>query len=290
MSKKEYKLLKSELVNAKCDYCGSADFVKLFSNLVSCKTCGLVYANPRPSKKGLEKLYKNYYESKEDEVSGPNDVSVSYDNIQDDINFDREKLIERIYSLKGKILDIGCGVGYFLEACKKRGWSVFGVEPSKEAQAICRKKGIKIINRSQFGKYSKSFDCVTLFHVLEHLDSPKEYLKDISRLIRKNGVIMIEVPSIKSFNAKYQREKWWYIQDMHLFYFSPASIKNYLRSVGFKNIKIRPKGGFLINQMSGMEGGINKNYKLLKIVKKAYYFISETFNFSDCIQIIAQKK
>lgn len=290
MPKKEYKRLKKELVKVRCDFCRGDNCYKLFGNLVGCRSCGLVYANPRPSKEKLEILYKNYYDASKSGIKGPNDTSVSFENIQEDINTDRIKLIEKKLGKKGKILDIGCGVGYFLQSAKERGWSVYGVEPSKEAKKLCSKKGIKVIEPTNFKKYSGLFDAVTLFHVLEHIESPKEYLPKISKLVKKKGIVMIEVPNINSFNAKRQKKKWWYVQDMHLFYFSPATIKRYLVKAGFKDIRIRPKGGFLINQMSGLEGGINKSYNYLKLLKKIYYFISETFNLSDCIQIIAVKK
>ena len=140
MPKKEYKELKKGLINVKCDFCGKDNCSKLFSNLAKCNCCGLVYANPRPSKEKLDILYQNYYNASKKGVKGPNDTSVSFENIQDDINSDRVRVIERKLGKEGKILDIGCGPGYFLDSTKKRGWSVYGIEPSKEAKKICAKQ------------------------------------------------------------------------------------------------------------------------------------------------------
>ncbi len=290
MPKKEYYGLKKGTIKVNCDFCGEDNYYNLFSNLVKCEECGLVYANPRPSKKRLGELYANYYESNKSGVNGPNDVSVSFGNIQQDLNLDRVKKKEQSLKRRGKILDIGCGVGYFLDAAKSQGWNVYGIEPSKEAKRICQKNGIKIIDYSDLNKYSGFFDVITLFHVFEHIENPKEYLINVSKLLKKNGLIMMEVPNINSFNARYQKNKWWYVQDMHLFYFSPRSIKKYLASSGFAKIKVKPKGGFLINQMSGMEGSIDKHYKLMKLLKNIYYLIAETLHLSDCMQITAVKK
>jgi 2-polyprenyl-3-methyl-5-hydroxy-6-metoxy-1,4-benzoquinol methylase len=106
---------------------------------------------------------------------------------------------------QAKVLDIGCGVGYFLLEAKSAGHDVFGLDFSEEVVRSANLNGIASTTQTvrELAKdRSKSFDAVTLFHVLEHVRDPLTFLKDIHALVKPRGKIFISVPDSDSYLSK----------------------------------------------------------------------------------------
>ncbi len=103
------------------------------------------------------------------------------------------------YRKTNKILDVGCGRGFFLTQAKKRGWEVYGTEYSPKAVELCASNGIDM----KTGKLStdlfniKDFDIITSFEVLEHINNPNEELKHINNLLRKGGLFYCTTPKFQ---------------------------------------------------------------------------------------------
>jgi SAM-dependent methyltransferase len=126
---------------------------------------------------------------------------------------------------KGGLLDIGAGTGAFLEAAKKNGWDVCGVEPSKMAARSARNKGLDILERIDDLDTDAFFDAITLWHVLEHLPDLEEAVRKIKRLLKPGGVLVVAVPNHLSFDAKYYGSFWaGYDVPRHLWHFSKKSL------------------------------------------------------------------
>jgi len=145
---------------------------------------------------------------------------------------------------KGKLLDIGCGSGEFLNQMKGFGWEVYGVEISKKAVDTGRRKGLNIfcgeLGSADFPE--SYFDVVVLSQTMEHLYSPGSYLEKIHRLLKEGGLLMIGVPNagcpeIKVFGRS------CHILDVprHLHFFTIASLRNYLEKYGFEVEKVLSK-------------------------------------------------
>jgi len=137
----------------------------------------------------------------------------------------------KIVPKKGKIMDIGSGYGTFLE--KMKNYDITGVEPSIKRRQIAKVKILK--NLPKHGKY----DTICMFHVLEHLNYPIEYLSNLKPLLNKSGVLIIEVPNsddIQLKKEKYSKQFW---QLAHLHYFNPSTLRLTLKSAGFSKIKIK---------------------------------------------------
>ena len=129
------------------------------------------------------------------------------------------------FGLPGKsLLDIGAATGDFLATCKKGGWDVKGTEPNQKARSIASHQGIELLKNSN-GLKKQSFDVITLWHVLEHIENLSEFISQLNELLKDNGRIVVAVPNYKSFDAEYYNEFWAaYDVPRHLWHFSQESI------------------------------------------------------------------
>lgn len=138
------------------------------------------------------------------------------------------------------VLDIGAGTGDFLVSAKLAGFKVFGVEPNEKARQLATKKGIALSRELESFK-GKSFDVITLWHVLEHLPNLEEQIKTIVSLLEPNGTLIIAVPNFKSFDAKHYGSFWaGYDVPRHLWHFSRSSISKIFANHGMELVKERP--------------------------------------------------
>ena len=194
-------------------------------------------------------LLDSYYES-EDYISHTDAKRSMTDRIYQFVKkFTIAKKVKRIntFNLDGKtLLDIGCGTGDFLHACKRSGWTVTGVEPNQRARELAmdklRSHGFNNLY-SDLGaiQEKESFDVITLWHVLEHVPNLKTYIQEIKKLLNPSGVLIVAVPNYKSFDAKHYK-KYWAAYDVprHLWHFSKISIKQLFEKEGIRLVKIAP--------------------------------------------------
>ena len=129
------------------------------------------------------------------------------------------------FDLPGKsLLDIGAATGDFLATSKNGGWDVTGTEPNEKARSIASHQGIELLENSNRLK-KQSFDVITLWHVLEHIENLSECISQLNELLKDDGRIVIAVPNYKSFDAQYYNEYWAaYDVPRHLWHFCKASI------------------------------------------------------------------
>ena len=182
----------------------------------------MLITHPQPS---LEKL-PSYYESV-DYISHTDGNKSLFEKMYQFVKTialkNKLKLINS-QSPKGRILDIGAGVGDFLTVAKNDGWETIGIEPSDKAKAIAKNKGVSFVE-SLSELESNSFDIITMWHVLEHVPDLENQIKELKRLIKPTGTVIIAVPNFKSYDAEYYG-KFWAAYDIpiHLWHFSKTAI------------------------------------------------------------------
>lgn len=161
-----------------------------------------------------------------------------------------QKIIKDIKIKKDfKILDIGCAYGYFLKLCEDNGCKTYGIDISKYAI----KKAKKItkaklycydVNNGLFFFKKNTFDLIIMFDVIEHLDSPFKILKEVKRVLKKNGIIIITTPNINSIDLFIKKifgkdNKWHgFFDQTHKYIFCPESLKFIVKKYNFKIIKL----------------------------------------------------
>tara|TARA_B100000941_G_C28477944_1_gene540378 strand:- start:749 stop:1597 length:849 start_codon:yes stop_codon:yes gene_type:complete len=173
---------------------------------------------------------------------------------------------------EGKLLDIGCGSGDFLTFMDRKNFDVFGVENNKTALKICAKKKLKVYNSLKTLPV-KSFDIVSLWHVLEHLSQPEEVIANIHNLLTRNGVLVIAVPNFSSHDRLHYQHNWAALDvPRHRWHFTPEGLEQMLFKSGFK---LQKKSTlwldvFYISYLSEKLKG--NNLAFLRAVLKGSYF------------------
>jgi len=236
----------------KCFVCGGSELQPFINckdytvsksdfNIVSCKTCGFKFTNPRPDVTEIGKYYESDdYISHSD--SGKGIVNSLYKLVR---NYTINKKVNLVDSFtKDKtILDIGCGTGTFLNACNKSGWMARGLEPSENARKFALNTyKLEIKAENELSKLpNKSFSIITMWHVLEHVNLLNERIEELNRLLKDDGTIIIAVPNCNSYDANYYKEFWAaYDLPRHLYHFTPDSIEKLLKKHNLKILKKLP--------------------------------------------------
>ena len=203
------------------------------------ETLDMLITSPQPD---LENLGR-YYES-EDYISHTDNkrslFEKAYHFVKSIALKNKLNLINGEQSQKGRILDIGAGTGDFLLTAKNDGWETVGVEPSERAKNIAIEKGISFVNGID-ALENNSFDVITMWHVLEHVPNLELQIKELKRLLKPTGTLIVAVPNFKSFDAKYYNEFWAaYDVPIHFWHFSKKAIQSLFGKVDMKLEKVLP--------------------------------------------------
>lgn len=231
----------------RCDVCGNC-LARLHKSvtgidsrrydLVGCTDCSMIVTWPLPGAEQLESYYASY-------GSGCTDGIVEWDPINTNrsvIEDCRIKLenIEKYAGIdrRGGLLDIGCGHGFFVHLAKTFGYEASGVDIDGDAVAFGRSEmGLNLeempINNLVF---SRKFEVVTAWEVLEHLRTPGSTLKQISDLLAPGGVFAGSVPNMANTFAILQKNL--IVPPEHLQYFNTVSMRRFLEKAGFEPLFI----------------------------------------------------
>ncbi len=235
-----------------CNLCGQSSF-KIRENdeppfkVLECRSCGLAFVHPVPDIAGLAVHYdEDYYR---DWISEQKSKRIRMWE-------DRLKKLEK-HRQGGRLLDVGCADGAFLKLAQERGWDISGTEHSSyAAKYVSEALDISIFCGELFtaGYPDNSFDVVTMWHVLEHVSDPKRYLKEIHRILKPSGLLVLAVPNVNDLImqmayriCKLRRLKLFSVSDreIHLYHFSPRTIKAYLQETGFSCLRLSPDYGIV---------------------------------------------
>ena len=209
--------------------------------IVQCNSCGFKFTNSRPTEDKLGAYYKS-----EDYVSHSNTkkgfINSTYQSVRKYTLLKKLQLISKYYKT-GKILDIGCGTGEFLNTCKNAKWETLGIEPDPDARKMAGTNfSLDIRDESEIKNLeSESFDVISMWHVLEHVPKLNERIEDLKRLIKPNGLIIIAVPNCNSLDAKIYKENWAaYDVPRHLYHFTPKDIELIFKNHSLELFKTLP--------------------------------------------------
>lgn len=192
--------------------------------LVKCTNCGMVFSKKIPTAEELTKIYTNYPRF----TNLPPLTVKRYNELLDKMES---------FRLTNNLLDLGCSNGLFLDCAKQRGWNVFGTEYAQESIDYCANKNIKVFKSDQLPDefFNLSFDVVTSFEVIEHINNPNEDLALVNKVIRQGGAFYFTTPNFNSLSRYILKEKWNVIDyPEHLSYYTPSTIHFLLNSNGFK--------------------------------------------------------
>jgi 2-polyprenyl-3-methyl-5-hydroxy-6-metoxy-1,4-benzoquinol methylase len=192
-----------------------------------CGDCNHAFMNPQPDWSDLQPYYSESYDAYD-----PNHGSSS-DSEQETISLAQRQGEWRHVQLpiEGKrVLDVGCGGGYFLRIARQLGAITQGVEPSDAGSALTRQQGLAVF-QGMLTDYlasntcTQDFDIITSSHVVEHVPSPVETLREMKSILATSSYIWLAVPNAQCYFSR-ELGKNWHSRDLpyHLHQFSLQSL------------------------------------------------------------------
>jgi len=213
-------------------------------SIIDCHACGFRHALPLPDAEAMAREYReNYYATEK-----PNFLAHAGED-QDWFllsQTDKLEMLERLLPApRRRLLDIGCGPGFFLSTAIKRGWQAHGIEPSRQAAAHARELGATV-TEGFFGADTAPalgrFDAITLTNMLEHVPNPAAIIELAHGMLEPGGAVLVGVPNDFSplqlaARAAMGLSDWWVAPPHHLNYFDFASLEALLIRFGFQPVE-----------------------------------------------------
>jgi len=266
--------------------------------LVQCESCGFVYVSPRPDAEELYALYgETYFHNNESGVVGYTDYIKDERNIRK-TSQRRLRHLEQ-YVQPGKLLDVGCATGFFIDEARQRGWTVSGLDVSSFGVQYAQAHfGLDTVHGTltDFDGEAGSYDVVTLWDVIEHVPDPTAYVRKAADLLRAGGVISLATPDVDSLPARLAGKRWvaYKLSEEHVYYFSVKTLTQLLDAAGFDVLNVRHIGKYvplsLFRDRLGMyfpwlASILQAGEKALGLSEWALYI-----NPFDIVQITARKR
>lgn len=301
-----------------CSVCQSDNYVVLYEGhdrlhglggpfrLVNCQQCGLIYLNPRPTRGEMGLYYPPDYEPYAQDVEQAKGCLSSLD-----YRYGVAKRCRTITKRKrpGRILDVGCGVGHFLNGMKRRGWQTFGIEVSEGAAAYAGERfGLEVhVGELEEAEFPATyFDAITLWHVLEHLHDPLATLMEINRLLKEDGLLVLAIPNWDSIDARVFGEFWVGLDvPRHLYVFPRSALEELLAKTGFKTVNTEcffgSHGAFVLSWRFLLEEKVSQRAlrefllwlsytKLARLITFPYFYLVDKLRRGPVITVTCVKK
>ena len=226
-----------------------------YEQVLRCRKCGLIYLSPRPKRQIIIHSY-----------SCAEDTKYISQEKERQLTFKRcLKTIKHLCS-EGSLLDIGAACGIFVKTAVDAGYKAIGVEPSVWMCEFAKKQyNVTILPTVvEDAKFKdSSFDIVTMWDVLEHVPDPMCTLKEVKRILKPGGILVINYPRIDDPLAKIFGRHWWFLLSIHLFYFTHKTLSSYLEYVGFEPILHKMyiqtlAYGYLVERLKAYSPGLAK--------------------------------
>jgi SAM-dependent methyltransferase len=213
------------------------------ARLVRCLRCGLVFAGVLPTAARLDEHYANY----------PPTGSLSaltlrrYGEVLD--------MLEQ-FRTTGRLLDVGCGDGHFLDVARQRGWHVYGSEYGEGPRLRARARGLDVRTAPFTATRDElaSFDVITAFEVIEHMVDPRRELATMATLLRQGGALYLTTPNFDSLTRRLAGPRWPPIDyPEHLSLFTPQTLDALLSETGWTKLRLLTTGASPSNIWTGMK-------------------------------------
>jgi len=285
-----------------CYLCGRGDPELKFEDapyrVVRCPDCGLVYVLPRLSAEELQAMYQTaYWESDHAKDFGYTDYVKDAELYVNTYRMRREVITERV-SEPAKVLDVGSAAGFFLSTMKEIGWECHGVELSETM--VERSKEMYGLQHVFAGTLDDApyepgtFDVITFWDVIEHLEDPAQILARASELLKDDGFLVIETQNVESRFAKVMGKNWQHYKHAeHLYHFSPKTVAMLLERAGFTIEENTPRRGgkkvsfdFLVERVGKIHPALSVLASPLRLIGRRSLYI----NLFDEMIVVARKQ
>lgn len=320
-----------------CPLCGSDNEKALLEKVIEpeqlkcrmaqCNECAMVYLNPRPTQETIGHFYPENYEAYRSPRLGGNFRKRFRDwmtgMIQTELhgypgaksNFAR-KLLARFASPlfapdrashtsipfhgQGKLLDVGCGGGWFIHRMQQRGWDVTGIDFSAHAVEMTRKNyqlpaHIGTLPHPKI--QPESFDVVNLGAVLEHVHDPLTTIQSAKDVLRPGGWLVVSVPNLDSWGFRQFGEDWHPLcLPHHLLHFTPTTLKRLIQAQGMevRELRIVGRSSWMRRSIRNREQRLGTNFwrrlqRTGRLIPSLMTSYSIQRGQGDCLFMIAER-
>jgi SAM-dependent methyltransferase len=202
---------------------------------LACRACRFLFCDPLPTAGELDSYYAAEFDY------GWYDRRRLLKRLQGDHRWRLVRpAIERLAAAHGRLLDVGCGEGWFIAAARRAGWRVAGVELAAAPAARARRMGLDVVRGAieALPPPEQRYDVIALWHSLEHMHEPRQALAWVRAALAPGGVALIAVPNIESRGAAARGAGWTWVQQpfVHLWHFSARSLGLLLEQAGFETL------------------------------------------------------
>ena len=256
-----------------CSLCGSLDWRLVVytkqRTVAECRECGLRALRPMPSMQDLiavndETVHPFFDAYLEDERSYRGYFARKLDDLQG-------------YEASGRLLDVGCGAGFFLDAARERGYDVAGVDLSSVPADYARDTlmlDVTVGNLYDYQAPDDEFDVVTIFQTIEHDPTPAALTEELFRMLVPGGILMVTTPAADGFVARVMGRRWFGYRNVeHVSFFNRQSLRYVLEGAGFEIVLLEIEHGKQLTM----------KYVLNRLIN--YYYNHRTF-FSNGLRVL----
>ena len=289
-----------------CNLCGSNEYTVRFeqgvsqvNQIVNCKDCGLMYANPRVQEADSVLIETYDPEFVLASMVKPDSWRVGKESEQVKDHEKTRVFLNKHYPQKGKLIEVGGGLGYLLNFFKQDGWNVVGVEPNVGTCRYAESEfGIEIIPTilEQAELEDRSVDVVLMMHVIEHVSDPYSTLKEVYRILKPGGIFVMETPRYDTLMFKLLGKRERNLScNGHIYFFTTSTLEKLATKAGFTVIKTDYVGRSLtLDRVFYVLGVMSKSQLIQKIlndvaVKLPLNKISLSLNVRDIQRIYLKK-
>ncbi len=285
-----------------CLFCGVRDEELRFRDgafrVVRCRRCGLVYVNPRLPGERLHQMYQEEYWSSD----RAKDFGYTQYLAEKPLYLRtwrlRSRLLARHAPRPGRVLDVGCAAGFFLAVMAEQGWSPCGLEISEPMVRYAREQmRLPDVRRGDLLSVDlppDSFDLVTLWDVVEHLEDPVAHLRRAAAALKADGLLVLETQNVASAFARLLGRKWQhYKHEEHLYHFDPASLARLLDAAGLAVVSRTARYGgkfvsmgFLVERVGRIHPWLSWILSPLRLLGEASLYL----NFRDEMVVVARRR
>lgn len=291
---------KKEFVKVNCPACDTYDkWASTFAyrkdfKFVTCEKCDTIYINPRPTPQLLEDYYKNSEHYKYwSKFIFPQTEEARREQIFKP-RADKVVEIAKINKIKWTLMDVGAGFGTFCEEIKTLNWfsSIVAVEPTPELAQICKNKGVETLAYPIENITVARANVLTAFELIEHLFSPKDFIRKCHEILTPKGLLILTCPNAKGFDMSVLGEKSESFNPEHLNYFNPKSLSLLVGNNGFEVLEISTPGKLdveLVKKQASPNDLAPFMWELVNLGDKFQQFLVEN-KLSSHMWLVARKK
>ena len=280
-----------------------------------CVACHFVFQHPLPSLEKIATFYPDDYSVYEEQsrlkrVSGIRKSILKkyygYSHLPtsafDDLVCPILKLFNRKfevpYTKSGKLLDVGCGNGRYLDGMKKLGWQTQGVEFNASAVEVCKLSGLTVHHGDLFSAHfeSNSFEVINVSHVIEHVPNPVAFFTELARVLKPNGLLVIKTPNSMALGRRFFNTNW-YANDVprHLYLFSHQNLLVLANSCGLKmqQFKTSSTPKIILNSLDYVAENTktpSKKVKWKRLLARLYVWLAQYKQQGDEIIVVFTKQ